>query len=169
MYRFHPMNTSDLIYRQLADPDVEAVAILEAAAFPTPWTAEQYRMVLRRGGCAIFGAYSGETLAGYIAVGMRPSIGEMEVYNIAVAEHFRRLGIGKKLLRLALEAASRCGAEQAILEMRVHNVSAIALYRSLGFVQTGVRPGYYYDTGEDALVLSRSLPVPWTSDFFPLP
>jgi len=160
MYRFHPMNTSDLTFRQLTDPDIEAVAALEAIAFPTPWTAEQYRAVLRQGGCALFGAVSGETLAGYIAVGMQPSIGEMEVYNIAVAEPFRRQGIGKMILKLALEAASRCGAEQAILEVRVSNAPAIALYRSLGFLQAGVRTGYYYDTGEDALVLSRQLPMP---------
>lgn len=160
MYRFQPMNTSDLTYRQLTDSDIEAVAALEAIAFPTPWTAEQYRAVLRQGGCALFGAVSGEMLAGYIAVGLQPSIGEMEVYNIAVAEPFRRLGIGKKILKLALAAASRCGAEQALLEVRVSNTPAIALYRSLGFTQAGVRAGYYYDTGEDALVLSRPLPAP---------
>lgn len=157
MYRFQPMSTSDLTYRQLVDTDIDAVAALEAVAFPTPWTAEQYRAVLRQDGCVLFGAVSGEALAGYIAVGIRPFAGEMEVYNIAVAEPFRRLGIGKKILTLAMEAASRCGAEQAILEVRVSNAPAIALYRSLGFTQVGVRAGYYYDTGEDALVLSRPL------------
>lgn len=153
------MNTSTLTYRQLTDPDLDAVAALEKLAFPTPWTADQYRAVMRQGGCVLFGAVFEKGLAGYIAVGMQPAIGEMEVYNIAVAEEYRCRGIGKKLLRLSLEAASRNGAEQAILEVRTSNTPAIALYRSLGFSQAGVRAGYYHDTGEDALVFSRSLPM----------
>ena len=154
------MNTSKLTYRQLAEKDLPAVADLEAASFPTPWSAGQYAAVLRQGGCAIFGALDGPELAGYIAVGVQPAIGEMEVYNIAVAGQFRRLGIGKKLLSLALDAAAINGITQAILEVRVGNTAALALYRSLGFKQVGVRSGYYHDTGEDALVLSRPLAKP---------
>jgi len=152
------MTTSKLIYRQLMENDLPAVADLEAASFPTPWTAEQYTVVIRQGGCAVFGALDGPNLAGYIAVGVQPTIGEMEVYNIAVAERFRRLGIGKKLLRLALEAATINGVTQAMLEVRIGNVAALALYHSLEFSQVGVRAGYYHDTGEDALVLTRVLP-----------
>ena len=153
------MKTSGLIYRQLTEEDLPAVVALEASSFSTPWTADQYRAVLRQGGCALFGAVDDGVLAGYIAVTVQPSIGEMEVYNIAVAPASRRRGIGKKLLRLALEAAARNRVEQAILEVRVSNTPAIALYRSLGFTQVGTRTGYYHDTGEDALVLARSLPL----------
>ncbi len=151
------MITSKFKYCQLAEMDLPVVADLEAASFSTPWTAEQYAAVLRQGGCAIFGAFDGLNLAGYIAVGMRPAIGEMEEYNIAVAESFRRQGIGKKLLRLALEAAAINGATRAILEVRIGNAAALALYRSLEFEQVGVRAGYYHDTGEDALVLACPL------------
>ncbi|SBV94278.1 Ribosomal-protein-alanine acetyltransferase [uncultured delta proteobacterium] len=151
------MKTSGLLYRQLTEDDLDAVAALETACFPTPWTADQYRAILRQGGCTLFGAFRGDALAGYIAVSVQHSIGEMEVYNIAVAAPFRCLGIGKKLLRLALEAAARLGVTQAILEVRVSNAPALALYHALGFSQVGVRSGYYHDTGEDALVLARSL------------
>lgn len=154
------MKTSELIYRRLAEEDLPAVAALETLCFPTPWTAGQYAAVLRQGGCAVFGALKGRNLAGYIAVGIQPGIGEMEVYNIAVAEEFRRSGIGKRLLRLALEAAALNDVTQAILEVRVGNAPARALYRSLGFENVGVRAGYYPDTGEDALVLARTLAKP---------
>ena len=152
------MKTSDLIYRQLTEEDLAKVAGLEAVCFPTPWTAEQYLAVLRQGRCVLFGALRNDFLAGYIAVGICPATAEMEVYNIAVAESFRRCGIGKKLLRLSLEAAARNGAEQAILEVRMFNEPALALYRALGFTQVGIRKQYYHDTGEDALVLARPLP-----------
>ncbi len=151
------MNTSSLVFRQLTEQDLDDVAALEAASFPTPWTAAQYRALLRHGGCALFGALHGSRLAGYIAVAVHAAAGEMEVYNIAVAHAYRRRGIGKKILRLALDAAARNAVSQAILEVRVSNAPALALYRSLGFRQVGVRPNYYHDTGEDALVLARPL------------
>jgi len=152
------MKTSDLIYRQLAEEDLAKVAALEAVCFPTPWTAEQYLVVLRQGRCVLFGALWDNLLAGYIAVAICPATAEMEVYNIAVAESFRRCGLGKKLLRLSLDAAARNGVEQAILEVRMFNEPALALYRSLGFTQVGIRKQYYHNTGEDALVLARPLP-----------
>lgn len=133
------------------------VAALEAAAFPTPWTAEQYAAVMRQGGCALFGAFAGEKLAGYIAVAVNGGVGEMEVYNIAVDEAYRRSGIGKKLLSLSLAAGAKNGVVSVFLEVRESNIPAIGLYESLGFVKSGVRKRYYRDTGEDALVYFRSL------------
>lgn len=149
------MSASVPAYRRLTEDDLAAVAALEAAAFPTPWTGEQYRAVMRHGGCVLFGAWLEASLAGYIAVAMQPGAGEMEVYNIAVSAELRRRGIGKKLLRLTLEAAARNGIARAILEVRASNSPAIALYRSLGFEQVGERKAYYHDTGEDALVLAQ--------------
>lgn len=151
------MDTSNLVYRQLAENDLNQVVALEAASFPTPWTAEQYAVVMRQGGCALFGAFRADELAGYIAIAIHSSTGEMEVYNIAVAETFRCRGVGKKLLRLSLEAAARNGAQLAVLEVRASNAPAIALYQALKFSEVGRRPGYYRDTGEDALVFARSL------------
>ena len=130
------------------------VVALEALAFSTPWTTEQYTAVMRQGGCALFGAFCGQELAGYIAVAVQAAIGEMEVYNIAVAEKFRRMGIGKKILGLSMAAAAQNGVSTAFLEVRMNNAPAIALYESLGFIKTGVRKGYYPDTGEDALIYS---------------
>ncbi|CAK7032278.1 MAG: [Ribosomal protein S18]-alanine N-acetyltransferase [Desulfovibrio sp.] len=153
----NPMNTSVATYRRITEADLPRVIELEAVAFPTPWTAEQYTAVMKQGGCALFGAFFGEDLAGYVAVAVHKTIGEMEVYNIAVDERFRRRGIGKKLLELSLAAAGKNGTGTTFLEVRLSNVAAIALYESLGFIRAGVRKGYYHDTGEDALVYTRSL------------
>lgn len=154
------MNTSTLLYRPLTEDDLESVAALEAEAFSTPWTADQYRAIMRHGGCALFGALLGPVLAGYIAVSLQRETAEMEVYNIAVTAAFRRRGIASKLLSLALRAAAGNGATRAILEVRESNTAAIALYRSLDFIQVGIRRGYYHDTGENALVFARSEPLP---------
>ena len=151
------MNTSVLLYRQIRENDLPQVVALEAEAFSTPWTAEQYLLVMRQGGCALFGAWNADTLVGYIAVAIQSTIGEMEIYNIAVSERQRCKGVGRKLLTLALEAARQSGLETAVLEVRVGNVPALALYKGLRFETVGIRKGYYHDTGEDALILARSL------------
>ena len=151
------MKTSAILFRRILEQDLDQVAALEEKAFPTPWTADQYRIMMRQGGCVLFGAFHDTILAGYIAVSPNAAGGEMEVYNIAVDSPFRRLGIGKKLLGLSLDAAAKNGAERAVLEVRVSNAPAVALYRSLAFEQAGIRAGYYHDTGEDALVLVRPL------------
>lgn len=151
------MKTSPITYRQLYEKDLPLVVALERLAFSTPWTVEQYAAVMRQGGCALFGAFCGQELAGYIAVAIQTAIGEMEVYNIAVAEHFRRGGIGKKILGLSMAAAAQNGITTVFLEVRMNNIPAIALYKSLGFTKAGVRKGYYPDTGEDAHIYVCSL------------
>lgn len=151
------MKTSTMTYRQLHENDLPEVVRLETLAFSTPWTAEQYAAVMRQGGCVLFGAFYEGRLAGYIAVAIQAAAGEMEVYNIAVAENFRRNGIGKKILGLALAAAVKNGVTMAFLDVRTTNAPAIALYESLGFIKAGVRKGYYPDTGEDALVYACPL------------
>lgn len=151
------MKTSAFTYRRLREEDLPQVAALEKKLFPTPWTEQQYAAMMRQGGCALFGAFHGRGLAGYIAVAVRGAVGEMEIYNIAVDERYRRNGIGRKMLALSLSAAAKAGVTAAFLEARVTNFPAIALYQTLGFVQTGVRKGYYHDTGEDALIYVCSL------------
>ncbi len=155
------METSSLFFTVLGEGDLSEVAELEARSFTTPWSAEQYRLMLRQGGCRLFGVRSGPDGAGgllaYIAVSAHPGADELEVYNIAVSAPYRRAGAGKKLLRLALTAAARNGIVRALLEVRENNAPAIALYRSLGFTRVGTRPKYYPDTGEDAHVYACDL------------
>ena len=45
------------------------------------------------------------------------------------------------------------------LEVRVSNHAAAALYRKFGFREVGVRPRYYANDGEDALLMDLELPV----------
>jgi len=82
---------------------------------------------------------------------------EMEVLGLAVAPGWRRQGLGRWLLRLALSRGRREGAGTAFLEVRPSNEPAIHLYRAAGFHEHGRRPGYYKDPVEDALVLARAL------------
>jgi ribosomal-protein-alanine N-acetyltransferase len=77
----------------------------------------------------------------------------MHITNIAVHPASRRRGIGRGLLGSVLEDARRRATRLVVLEVRPSNIEARALYESFGFQVVGRRRGYYYDTGEDALVM----------------
>ena len=79
--------------------------------------------------------------------------------NIAVAPEFRRMGIAQMLIdRLIADLAQR-SVRFLMLEVRVSNAPAIALYESLGFRQVGRRPNYYHNPKEDALILRKEWDV----------
>jgi ribosomal-protein-alanine N-acetyltransferase len=77
---------------------------------------------------------------------------EMHLLNLAVHPTCRRQGISRSLLTTAMVQARSQGAGVAWLEVRPSNRAALALYHSFGFEEVGVRPGYYTDNGEDALI-----------------
>jgi|UniRef100_A0A7C3Z336 ribosomal-protein-alanine N-acetyltransferase len=81
---------------------------------------------------------------------------EMHILNLAVHPDYRRRGISRALLTAALEQARTQGAEVVWLEVRPSNEAALALYRSFGFREVGIRPGYYTDNGEAALIYAFS-------------
>jgi [ribosomal protein S18]-alanine N-acetyltransferase len=101
--------------------------------------------------------------------------GESHLLDVAVAPDVRRRGIGAALVtRLRETVARERGADAMTLEVRPSNTAARALYRRLGFVEAGERPGYYPDGGPDggreaAVImwdrdLARLLPDAATSD-----
>ncbi len=81
---------------------------------------------------------------------------EVEVIQVATRPDARREGHARALLARAFEEAQRDGAVRALLEVRPLNVSAVTLYRAMGFVELS-RRARYYDDGEDALVMELRL------------
>ncbi|MFB0534808.1 MAG: ribosomal protein S18-alanine N-acetyltransferase [Anaerolineae bacterium] len=80
--------------------------------------------------------------------------GEAHISTIAVRPDWRRRGIGELLLVAMLERAVELGADLATLEVRISNVAAQGLYQKYGFAKVGLRPRYYSDRGEDALIMT---------------
>jgi ribosomal-protein-alanine N-acetyltransferase len=74
-----------------------------------------------------------------------------------VHPEWRRRGVARRLLAAALAEGASRGVVLAFLEVRPTNTRALALYDSLGFQVIGRRNGYYFDTGEDALVMEARL------------
>ncbi len=135
--------------RAMTPQDVDAVAALEAACNPQPWTREALKSFVQSaiGVVALVDA----TVAGYaLATVVRD---ESELLILGVSPEMRRQGIGAVLLKEVLGRVRRAGAKAVFLEVRQGNKPAIGLYRNFGFGEAGVRKGYYTDTGEDAVLM----------------
>ena len=87
---------------------------------------------------------------------MTMAVGEAHLLNLCVDPSRQRQGLARHLLDHLVDIARHADTEQLFLEVRGSNLAALALYAAYGFVQVGVRPGYYpAEQGrEDARVLS---------------
>jgi ribosomal-protein-alanine N-acetyltransferase len=136
--------------------DIDEVVAIERVSFQTPWSRAAFRYELtenRVARCLV--ARSDDGVVGYLCLW---EIGhEIHITNLAVHPSWRRRGIGRRLLAPVLEDGRRRGISLVLLEVRPTNAEARALYESLGFRVIGRRKGYYFDTGEDALVMEAAL------------
>jgi ribosomal-protein-alanine N-acetyltransferase len=150
--------------------DLDEVLAIERASFTNPWSRQAFLYELRDNRVArlwVARTAAGSSpelsssIVGYLCLWV---IGEeVHVTNVAVHPRERQHGIGRHLLVTLLEHYRRNGATRAGLEVRVGNEPARRLYEDLGFRPVGLRKSYYFDTGEDALVMEASLAgaVPW--------
>ncbi|MFC4302428.1 ribosomal protein S18-alanine N-acetyltransferase [Cohnella boryungensis] len=143
-------------YRLMNLGDVAAVVEIEHEAFTAPWSEEAFRNELTHN---LFAKYMvmelDDTVIGY--GGMWLILDEAHVTNIAVREKYQGQGLGKALLRELMRTAQFLGARRMTLEVRVSNDRAQSLYRKMGFYSSGVRPNYYSDNLEDALIMWAEL------------
>lgn len=143
-----------VIVRQMLLRDIPSVAAIDQQSFSLPWPETSYRYELQ--GNAASRSFVAES-ADHEIVAMIVSwliLDELHIATIATSPTHRRQGIGRQILIAALKDAQAAGARRAFLEVRAGNEVAQAMYRKLGFVCTGKRPGYYRDNGEDAVLMT---------------
>ena len=135
--------------RRLAYSDLPAVISVERRSFPAPWSLAMFVLELSKPSGICLAATAGDELAGYLVCSRYDRV--WHLMNVAVAPERRRQGIASRLIeRLIAEAGDEL---PFTLEVRVSNRDAIAMYEKLGFRSAGVRPRYYQDNGEDAMIM----------------
>ena len=134
--------------------DLDDIYVLYVQTFATPWSKEalSYDILENDNAFVIVAEYEGE-FAGYADIWT--VLDEADLNSIAVRVDFRRKGIGDAIMLAMTEMLSANGVATINLEVRVSNMPAIKLYKKYGFNECGVRPGYYLDNGEDALIMKR--------------
>lgn len=138
--------------------DIDALLILQRRSpGAASWTAADYGSILSADGSAWLLAEdrAAERPVGFLLA--RSLADEMEILNLAVAPAYRRRGIGRRLVGVALARAQVRGARQCWLEVRASNLAALDFYRAVGFVEGYRRRAYYRDPVEDGVVLVRRL------------
>ncbi|MGN0307746.1 MAG: ribosomal protein S18-alanine N-acetyltransferase [Lachnospiraceae bacterium] len=142
---------TDIRIEPLSKKWVDQVCKLEEEAFSMPWHKESFLEMISRPDACYLVALVGERVAA--SCGLREILGEGEITNVVTAYEFRRRGIGRKLLERLLKEGERRGILAFTLEVRCSNQAAIGLYKSLGFAEEGIRPGFYEKPREDALIM----------------
>ena len=142
-----------MMFTEMKAEHVPQVAQLEKLCFADPWSEMSIASELRNIWSYWVVALDGDEVVGYI--GSQSSCDETDIMNIAVHPDCRRRGIAESLIDNLIKELKKRGSHALMLEVRVSNDPAIALYEKLGFQQVGRRKNYYRNPKEDALILRK--------------
>ena len=133
--------------------DLPAIHAIEQASFTSPWPPHAYQSELESNRLAHYlVARIGDSVVAY--GGMWLMVDEAHITTFAVHPAWRRQRIGERLLVAFLDVAVERRAHEATLEVRLSNLPARKLYEKYGFRPVGLRPRYYSDDNEDALIMT---------------
>ena len=133
--------------------DIPAVQAIEQASFSAPWPPNAYQSELQTNRLAHYLVIRvGAEIVGY--AGLWLMVDEAHVTTFAIHPDWRRRGLGERLLLAVLDVAADRRASEATLEVRLSNLPARRLYEKFGFRPVGIRPRYYTDNNEDALIMT---------------
>lgn len=121
----------------------ERLAEIHAGAFARPWGADEFDAFLLDPAVRIHGLFLGRDVQPSGFVLSRTAVNESEILSVALARSARGRGEARRLMAEHLQALAHAGARTVHLEVEQGNEPALALYRGLGFVASGHRPGYY--------------------------
>lgn len=180
------LENSPYVVEAMRLDDLEEVLDIERVSFPSPWSLRSYQWEITANDQAFYLAVrqrqpelAEESPKPCLVTNIFRSLGlqttertpvlgyggfwlivdEAHISTLAVHPNWRRHGLGALLLMALLDKAVEVGAVVATLEVRVSNVAARNLYRTFGFEQVGLRPHYYLDNDEDALIMTTPLLV----------
>lgn len=135
--------------------DIPEIMEIEQESFLSPWTEGMFAKELQSAHsmclCVRINFENKSVLGAYIIFWLVAD--EVHLHNLAVKKEYRRNGLALALMEMMKKIAAEHKVRAQTLEVRESNNEAIKLYRKCGFVVKGVRPLYYTDTKEDALIM----------------
>jgi ribosomal-protein-alanine N-acetyltransferase len=150
--------------RRMTLEDVLRVVEIDQSSFSLPWSERSFRFEISENPASrpwvaeIMGDDGQPRIVGMMVIWL--VLDEAHVSTIAVDSTCRRQGVARRLLAEGLLSAWQDGARQALLEVRRGNMAARLMYEQFGFLVVGVRPRYYQDNGEDAMLMNLQPIVP---------
>lgn len=151
--RTRPPTSAPVAVREMRARDVPQVMAIEVATSAVPWTRSMFLSELGKPGTCDLVAVQGPDVLGYIMVSRYADV--WHILNLCISAPQRNRGLGGMLMDELFSRVERKPNLGYTLEVRVSNAPAIHLYRRKGFAPHGIRPGYYSDNGEDAMIMWR--------------
>ncbi len=145
--------------RRMTLADLPQVMAIENQAFSNPWSVDMVKKELTQDWSTVLLAEAvgpaGWELRGFAIFWLVAN--EVHVLNVATDTTYRRQGIGRQVMNAVLAHGRQQKCFMATLEVRRSNIAALALYTALGFRAVGMRPNYYTDDREDAVIMIMDL------------
>ncbi len=138
-------------FREMAAADIPAVVRIEAGSFYDAWNSSMLLNEINNSLTNYLVMEAGSRLIGY--AGFWLVAGEAQITRVAVDEEERGQGYGTRLTAALVSRAWELGAEAITLEVRESNLAAQKAYLTCGFASEGVRPNYYEDNHENAVIM----------------
>ncbi|WFA08717.1 ribosomal protein S18-alanine N-acetyltransferase [Tissierella sp. Yu-01] len=145
-----------VILREMELEDLDQIMEIENEAFTTPWSRNAFTMEITDNLLAkyIIAEVDGK-VAGYAGIWL--IIDEGHITNIAVKKEYQGQGIGKYLIMGLIDYCKKQSIINMTLEVRKSNTIAQNLYKKYGFIDCGIRPNYYADDHEDAVIMWKTI------------
>jgi len=141
--------------RRMTAADLDEVMVIERAAFRHPWSPELFRRELEHDWSTILVAL--EPLTSASGRGSERIVGFLIYWLVHDEVHILNVAVAPEQRRKTEKRAQQAGAALLTLEVRRSNQAALDLYREFDYRAVGVRPNYYVDEGEDAIVMVKEL------------
>ena len=151
-----PENTNKFVFREISLGDLDGIVQIERALNPFPWGEEALRDTIASSGHHLMSLREGRVVGFLLSSFV---IDEAQLLLIGVAPDWQGVGVGGQLLKELINRSQDQGQKLIYLEVRSGNERAIRLYRSLGFIDIGVRRDYYPGLvgREDAIVMGLQI------------
>ena len=143
------------VFCRLNSSSVADLVAIDKECSPSPWNINLFNGEFDNPCAHVYGARGKGSLVGFLDCHV--IVDEAHIMRFGVKPEVRRCGIGRKLLSYTLTDLNETAVRSVWLEVRSSNSIAQSLYHSMGFHNVAIRPGYYTDRGEDAVVMQLDL------------
>ena len=137
--------------RRLEAKDAKQVGALAAEVFTMPWSEHAFEELAEDKESIFLVAEENNSIIG--GCGLTHILDEGDIHNVMVSPVCQGKGVGSLLMERLLQEGEAEGIQEFTLEVRVSNAAAIRVYEKMGFVSEGVRPRFYEQPVEDALIM----------------
>lgn len=144
-----------LNFRKIKATDIDEAYELEVNSFSAPWPKSAFEEIVDKKDADYFLAEdidNNKLIAGCVLFYI---VDEGDIFNVAVNKDYQGNGIATKLIEFAISQGVEAGLKDFTLEVRKSNIAAIRVYEKCGFESEGIRPGFYSNPKEDAVIMWR--------------